>query len=379
MMINSIRINNFRNYENIKLVIPNAPSPVIVVLYGNNGEGKTNLLESISLFSEFGGLRRAKYDEMINKKYEHWAVVLDTQICSFAMTYNRATGKKVCKIDDNPRRNLSEFSKNYYVLWLTYEMDRLFLQAPSARRDFIDMFCSISSVLHMKNVRNYEKLTKDRLKILKNYVNSSSEKKDINGWLDVLENQIAELGIKIADERTKIAEVLEMNQIRDGFPEFRNKMTGAVEDSILQLDNSSKIECYEKELHDRRERDGFSGMTTFGPNRSDWRVLYAAKSMDASMCSAGEQKMLLNGVFLSFVASRLREDSRHLILMLDDVVAYLDAAHRALLFANIKDFVFRHAERLSIWLSGTSRELFSELGGRVTFFRVHDGIVEEAG
>jgi DNA replication and repair protein RecF len=229
----------------------------------------------------------------------------------------------------------------------------------------------------MKNVRNYEKLTKDRLKILKNYVNNSSEKEDIKKWLDVLENQIAELGIKIADERMRTVEALGMNQIKNGFPEFRNEMTGAVEDSILRPDNSMKIECYEKELHDRREKDGFSGMTTFGPNRSDWRVFYVEKDMCASMCSAGEQKMLLNGVFLSFVASRLKEDSRHLILLLDDIVAYLDSAHRSLLFSNIRDFVGQHIGRLSVWLSGTSKELFSELGDEVAFFRVHDGIVRE--
>jgi DNA replication and repair protein RecF len=189
-------------------------------------------------------------------------------------------------------------------------MDRLFLQAPAARRDFIDMFCSVSSITHMRNVRNYEKLTKDRLKILKDYVNNGGKKEDIKKWLDVLENQIAEFGIKIADERIKIVDALEMNQIKNGFPEFRNEMTGAVEDSILQPDNSAKIACYKEELHNRREKDGFSGMTTFGPNRSDWRVFYAEKKMCASMCSAGEQKMLLNGVFLSFVANRLKEDSQ---------------------------------------------------------------------
>ncbi|MDR1034455.1 MAG: AAA family ATPase, partial [Holosporales bacterium] len=329
-MINRIRINNFRNYVDARLIISNMSSNIIV-LYGDNGEGKTNILESISLFSEFGGLRKAKHDEMINrllsnKGHDYWLITLDTQICSFSTVYNRVTGRKTYKIDDTTCRNLAEFSKNYYILWLTYEMDRLFLQAPSVRRDFIDMLCSVNHTEHIKNIRHYEKLTKDRLKILKNYINDN-EKEDIKKWLEILENQIAKLGIKIASERTKTVRELEINQIDDGFPAFKNEMTGLVENSILYADNSAKIECYEKELRDRRERDGFSGMTTFGPNRSDWRVFYVAKSMDASMCSAGEQKMLVNGVFLSFVASRLKKDSRHLILLLDDIVAYLDPAH----------------------------------------------------
>ncbi|MDR1476212.1 MAG: AAA family ATPase [Holosporales bacterium] len=376
-MIKRLQLNNFRNYEDIRLIIPDLSS--IIVLYGNNGEGKTNILESISLFSEFGSLRRAKYDEIVNGnlKYGHWGVTMDTPICTFSMTYDRPTGRKVHKIDGNARRNLSEFAKNYYVLWLTYEMDRLFLQSPSARRDFIDLLCSVSSVEHMKNVRNYEKLTKDRLKILKNYVNGN-RKEDIEKWLSVLENQIVELGIKIANKRMKTVVELEMNQIKDGFPIFKNEMTGGIEHSILPLGNSSeKTELYERELRDRRDRDGFSGMTTFGPNRSDWKVLYVDKMIDASLCSAGEQKMLLNGVFLSFVASRLKEDSRHLLLLLDDIVAYLDGSHRALLFSNIRKFVDRHAKKLSVWLSGTSKELFSDLGRDVTFFLVHNGIVKE--
>ncbi|MDR2598324.1 MAG: hypothetical protein LBC25_01205, partial [Holosporales bacterium] len=80
---------------------------------------------------------------------------------------------------------------------------------------------------------------------------------------------------------------------------------------------------------------------------------------------------------LSFVANRLKEDSRHLILLLDDVVAYLDSDHRSLLFSNIRGFVGSHVGRLSVWLSGTSRELFSDLGDEVAFFRVQDGTVRE--
>jgi DNA replication and repair protein RecF len=349
------------------------------VLYGSNGEGKTNILESISLFSKFGSLKRAKYDEMINRKNQDrdgWRITLSTSEFDFSVTYNKVLSKKVYKLNDNIQKDLTEFSKYYYILWFTYEMDRLFLQPPSSRRDFIDMFCSVRFANHVKNIRTYEKLTKDRLKILKTYSDSHG-KMAIENWLDVLENQIAEAGLAIADNRVAIVHELEKNQINDTFPKFKNEMTGSLEESILTLDCFSRCSAYKKELYDRRIKDSFSGMTTFGPSRSDWRVLYANKMVDAPLCSAGEQKMLLSGVFLSFVASCLQQDSRFLVLLLDDVMVHLDAAHKLLLFGSIREFVTQHAGKLNVWLSGVEKESFLSLGENVSFFRVHGGLVEE--
>ncbi|MDR0640194.1 MAG: AAA family ATPase [Holosporales bacterium] len=376
-MIKQLQINNFRNYKDVRLVIPETDHNVIV-LYGNNGEGKTNILEAISLFSEMGGLRRARYDEIINRcsSDDSWSVVLHTEDCDFFTGYTRQSGKRVYKINGAPARNTAEFLKNHCILWLTYEMDRLFLRSPADRRDFIDMFGAVYSRQHANNVRNYEKLSKQRLKILKNYV-TSPRNKDVEKWLDILEGQIADFGIKIAKTRIQTVEKLEAHQINDGFPAFKNEMTGLLETSILSEGEPLQIEAYLKELRDRRERDGFAGSTTMGPNKSDWKVLYVEKNIDASMCSAGEQKMLLSGVFLSFVSSHLRNDERRLMILLDDIVTHLDAEHRTLLFSRIRDFMRKHVDRVSVWLSGTSKELFSELKEDAVFFRVHDGLLEE--
>ncbi|MDR1233890.1 MAG: AAA family ATPase [Holosporales bacterium] len=376
-MIKQLQIKNFRNYKDVKLIIPETDHN-IVVLYGNNGEGKTNILESISLFSEMGGLRRAKYEEIINRciPEDVWSIVLNTPDCEFFTGYTRQSAKRIYKINGNPARNMSDFLKDYCVLWLTYEMDRLFIRSPADRRDFIDMFGSVNYPQHISNVRSYEKLTKQRLKILKNHIHNPNDG-DTTKWLDILEDQIVDFGIKIATTRIETVKKLEENQINDGFPAFKNEMTGLLETSILNADNSCRAESYRRELHDRRERDGFSGSTTMGPNKSDWKVLYVGKDIDASMCSAGEQKMLLSGVFLSFVLSHLQSDERRLILLLDDVVAHLDTEHRTLLFSHIRDFMRKHIGKVSVWLSGTSKELFSELKDDAIFFRVRGGFVEE--
>jgi DNA replication and repair protein RecF len=103
--------------------------------------------------------------------------------------------------------------------------------------------------------------------------------------------------------------------------------------------------------------------------------VHAEKQMAAEFCSAGEQKMLLSSVFFSFVIKSLQNDSRKLILLLDDVVTHLDANHRTLLFRYIKELVTQNMTRVSVWLSGTDRAIFEELNDMALFFNVRNGDV----
>ena len=378
-MIKQLQINNFRNYRNATIDLNDNKN--IVVLYGENGEGKTNILEAISLFSETKGLRKANYEDMINKNNSenYWSIILKTKDEEFTSAYLRGekSGKRIYKINDKACRNLSEFQKDSYVIWMTYETDRLFLQSPSNRRDFIDMFCSVRSHFHRDNVIDYEKLTRERLKILKKYCENGITN-DISKWLDIIEEKIADLGLKIAIERMKITKELEDDQLTDNnFPGFKNEMTGGLESCIISKEPVYQLEFYKSELRNRRQKDGFSGSTTLGPNRSDWKVFHVEKKVDANLCSAGEQKMLLSGVFLSFIVRNLKNDKRNLILLLDDVIAHLDLPHRNLFFRYIKNLVEKNFKNVMVWLSGTDKELFCELKEQAEFFHIHNNFVEK--
>ena len=368
-MLNKLQINNFRNYITLKLSLQ--PDKRIVVLYGKNGIGKTNILESISLLYTSHGLRKARYDDMINNKGQqhYWNITAETDNGEFSSGYikNDNAGKRIYKINGKNVRNLNEFRKDNRVLWMTYETDRLFMQSPSERRDFIDMFCDISYPQHSDALKDYEKLTRERLKILKQFCENGANEA-ISKWLDIVEEKIADLGIKIAKTRSNIATELEKFQIRNGeFPLFHSRMFGRVEEEILAESNCNEL--YKLKLKTQRQKDAFSGSTTFGANRSDWVVFHEEKQINAEQCSAGEQKMLILAVFFDFILQHIKTDNRNLIILLDDVITHLDTEHRNLLFRYINSFV-QSSNDVSVWLSGTDKELFHELEEHALFFDV---------
>ncbi len=367
-MFDKLQISNFRNHKNLKIRIPYGKR--IIVLYGENGIGKTNVLESISLLCSSNGLRKAKYDDMINSTSEqkYWNITVETDNGEFSSGYlkNETAGRRIYKINGKNVRNLEEFRKENRILWMTYETDRLFMQTPSDRRDFIDMFCNISYMQHAQVVRDYEKLTKERLKILRQFCEGSINA-NISKWLDIVEEKIAIFGIQISKERTLVAAELEKFQIRNGeFPLFRSKMLGSLEE-ILEKDNC--YELYKRELQNRRQKDGFSGFTTFGANRSDWIVFHDLNQINAKYCSAGEQKMLILAVFFSFIAQNIKTDNRNLIILLDDVVTHLDPNHRNLLFKYTNSFV-QNSSNVSVWLSGTDKGQFHEFRDNAFFLDI---------
>ena len=254
---------------------------------------------------------------------------------------------------------------------MTYETDRLFMMSPSDRRNFIDMFCFGKFSDHQKNISSYEKLTRDRIKILRQLFDEKCRnREDILKWLDIIESQISDIGLKICEARIQVTLEIEKGQYNASeFPKFRNYMVGNLEDLIKNSNNPK--DDYRKELSLRREKDYFRNSTTLGPNRSDWSVFHEANQISANFCSAGEQKMLLLGVFISFIRQNLENDKRTLILLLDDVIAHLDFDHRVLLFKHVmmlKESFKVEGIDVVTFLSGTDKELFSELKSEDTVF-----------
>jgi DNA replication and repair protein RecF len=347
----------------------------IVVLYGSNGAGKTNILEAISLMSESNGLRRARYDDMITvgtTGEQSWNATITVDGSEFSTSYVKK--EKVCRrvhqVNGKTIKNLAEFAKENYILWLTYETDRLFVQSPANRRDFIDMLCAAWNRSHSEYLRNYEKLARERLDVLRKYRDREINE-DISTWLSAIENKMADFGLRVANERVKLGKRLEECQLKNGaFPEFTNEMTKIPLDYAANQTIDTTLENYRSELKNRRQRDAITCMTTFGPNRSDWQVTHVQKKTAAALCSAGEQKMLLSGIFLAYVINGLKSDNRNLILLLDDVIAHLDGTHRSLLFDYLKMLVRKEPNKINIWLSGTDKALFEDLADDAEFCEI---------
>lgn len=372
-MISSLSLVRFRNYLNETI----KANKNIVVLYGNNGEGKTNILEAISILEDGKGLRRADADSLINKNASEqlWSIeaTINTDIISVGFMKGDKTGKRIYKINGKTVKNLNEFREKTHIVWMTYENDRLFVQSPANRRNFIDMFCNSVSSEHITYLRAYEKLIRDRMAILKSDYDENSE--DTNKWLDILEKQICEIGLKVAKNRINITKELESCQLTsDDFPAFTNKMIGTLENEILDIsDDNNVMDMYQSALKNRRMKDSLTSTTTLGINRSDWSVHHVANNINANQCSAGEQKMLLIGVFLSFIINKIKNGNW--IILLDDVIAHLDDRYSAILLRYVKKLAYDNHDKMDVWLSGTSKSSFFELNGHAQFFEVSNGKV----
>lgn len=363
-----IILNNFRNHEKTEIKIENNAD--IFILSGKNGEGKTNILEAISMFSGSRGLRYCKAEEITQKGKSAWSSTISIDDGIFTCGY--INGRKIYRVCDKNVRNLNDFSKNHYILWMTYDTDRLFVEAPSNRRLFIDMFAHSKFHNHEMTLKTYEKLTKERIKILKQSEGIVNE--ITNKWLNIIEEKIVHAGIEIARNRIDITRDIELGQNDESnFPKFTNKMSGSLEKLI---EFNDVVENYRVELLNRRQKDFFTNSTTMGPNRSDWEVFHVKNNISATKCSAGEQKMIILGVFLCFVKQNIKNDKRSLILLLDDIIAHLDEDHRAILFQHIKalrNYFTENQMKIMIWLSGTDRKLFSEFSDSAVFLEISNG------
>lgn len=367
-----LSLTAFRSYEQLLVNCDARP----VVLTGENGAGKTNLLEAISLLSPGKGFRNALGEHLLNKDSptRAWAVSAtiatasgDTQV-GFGLdpdAFARGKERRLVRINQTNVRSQSELSEHLQVIWLTPNMDRLLQDAPGDRRRFLDRLVFGFDTEHAGRVKRYEHATRERLHLLKDGRATPS-------WLDALETNMVVNGMAITMARIQTIERL-LEQLKNAatrFPRAHLKMTGWVDDLFGQGLNEKEVEeLYHQKLVENRGKDSLIGMTRTGPHRSDFLCFFDDEVTPAAQCSTGEQKALLLSITLA--AARMQKELKKgiPILLLDEVVAHLDPSRRRDLFDEIE------ALKLQTWMSGTDSHLFSDFGDRAQHFCVENGIL----
>lgn len=199
--ISKLQITNFRNYETASIITESAAP---VVLYGANGAGKTNILEAISMLSPGRGLRNAKTVDIqrqgADARTAPWAVAAVAQTEKFGDVrlgtgLDPKTEKRIVRVNGETCRGQNAFSEYVSTLWLTPQMDRLFLDASSARRRFFDRLVFTFDPAHSGRVTRYENAMRQRSKILKESQNPDTS------WLFGIEQTMAETGVAVAAAR----------------------------------------------------------------------------------------------------------------------------------------------------------------------------------
>lgn len=349
--LSKLILQSFRSYENLSLSF----SKPFVVLYGSNGAGKTNILEAISLFTPGKGMRKAEFKE-IQKQDSNipWAVSIKVNENTIGTGVTAADAKKrIWFLNNEPMRTQKTLNDILRLFWITPETDRLFLDSPSKRRQFVDRMVFVLNPEHLNDLKIYEHAVKERLHILTNNTADSS-------WLDQLEIKIAEFGLKISKTRSLFISQLPFDNSIKAF------MNGPVE---KMLDTNE----YLQELKKYRPRDAASGMTLFGAHKSDLNVTYLSKSQEAANCSTGEQKMILAKIIVAFLKHLQQYLTIPLLLLFDDVISHLDFSNRVLLFEQLLTLMNtkNNSSMIQVLFTSTEPDAFKAIEEHADFFEIN--------
>ena len=336
MPLTQLTLTNFRSYAEAQL----APAGGFVVLTGENGAGKTNILEAVSLLTPGRGLRGAALGDMARTTgpggFTVHARLGDVEIGTGTLA--TAPERRQVRVN-GAAASVNSLGEWLSVLWLTPAMDRLFSGTAGDRRRFLDRLTLAIEPGHAHHAARYEAAMRARNKLL-----AEPDGADPS-WLAALEAGMAEHGVHVAAARRRTVEALDAQLAAVPEDDF-----ASAEIALVGWDGGDLLE----QLRSSRGRDAAAGRATAGPHRQDLNVLHRAKGMPAAHCSTGEQKALLLGLVLAHAKLVTERRGAPPMLLLDEVAAHLDPGRRSALFTRLRG-------RGQVWMTGTERGLFEAI------------------
>ena len=346
-MLSRLSLTNFRNYTELLI----EPGPGFVCLSGDNGAGKTNILEAVSLLAPGRGLRGAALSEMARSDgpggFAAAARLGATDLGTG--TLPAAPERRQVRIN-GAAASVNSLGEWLSVLWLTPAMDRLFAGSAGDRRRFLDRLVLALEPAHAHHAARYEAAMRARNKLL-----AEPDGADPS-WLAALESGMAEHGAALSDARVRTVTALELRLAsapEDRFARAEIALDGWAGGNLAAI------------LRANRARDAAAGRTTEGPHRQDLAVFHRAKQQPAARSSTGEQKALLLGLVLAHADLVAERRGAPPVLLLDEVAAHLDPSRRQALFNRLEG----HGQ---VWMTATEGALFDGISS-ATRFQVEGG------
>jgi DNA replication and repair protein RecF len=349
MALTRITLSDFRNHADLRL----DPQPGFVVLTGENGAGKTNILEAVSLLTPGRGLRSVSPSEMARQGGSGAfgvAAQLGGDIELGTGTKAAAPDRRLVRIN-GAQAAATALSEWLSIIWVTPAMDRLFVDTAGERRRFLDRLVLALDPAHARHASRYEAAMRQRNRLL------TAETEADPAWLSAVEAQMATHAEPLSQARAVLIEELGSRLALQ--PEGPFARAG------IALEGWAWTDRFAEELRLSRARDAAAGRTLAGPHRIDLAVTHIAKAQAASRCSTGEQKALLMGIILAHADLVADKVSRRPILLLDEVAAHLDPVRREALFDRLAQGGGQ------VWMTGTEAAPFDALMGQMTHFTIN--------
>lgn len=389
--VTRLTLTDFRNYQFLRINTGLAP----IVISGENGSGKTNILEAISFLTPGRGLRGTRLADVkriagcvFNDEYEptainplNWAVSaivqnngdeieIGTAVERSSREYDdeelRSYERRIVKINGEKITSQAELGRYISAIWLTPQMERLFKGGSQPRRGFLDRLVYAFDVEHAKRTANFEHLYKEWYQLLKN---GNPDK----NWLASLEENMAGIGVAIAAARRE--QIARLNTFieqepDDVFPSVRLELDGRIEKMLDKLPAIEVEDQYRQMLFQGRKNVLYNDFVE-GVNRTDFKVYYHKKRMPAELCSTGEQKSLLISIVLAQSKCQTRHKGFAPVLLLDEVVAHLDDIKREALLEKVTEL------GVQAWITSTDPKLFKSMRNTAQFLEVANNSVRE--
>ncbi len=320
MIIKSLELADFRNYDNLKIDFSSGTN----ILYGDNAQGKTNILEAIYVSATTKSHKGSKDKEIIGfgKEEAHIRTILEKDNAEYRVDMHlRGNKSKGIAIDGQKIKRASDLIGMLNVVFFSPEDLSIIKNGPSERRRFMDMeLCQLDQI-YLNSLSKYNKLVVERNKVLKDLF----EHPENSVLLDVQDKQLCEYGSIIIKAREKF--IAELNDI---IRPIHEKLTGGKELLSVYYEPNVVLADFEKKLSASRKKDIYAKQTTVGPHKDDFSFIVRKQENDDGIDirkfgSQGQQRTASLSLKLSEIEIVKKSKKENPVLLLDDVLSELDS------------------------------------------------------
>ena len=328
LKVNSLKLKNFRNYDLLNVEFDGSTN----IFYGNNAQGKTNILEAVYLSGTTKSHRGSKDRDMIRfgEDESHIEPVVEKNGISYQIDMHlKKNSPKGIAINKMPIRKASELFGIVNLVFFSPEDLNIIKNGPAERRRFIDLELSQLDKVYLNNLSNYNRIVNQRNHLLKEL--SFGGKKDLSDTLEIWELQMVQYGERLIARRKEFVE-----QINGIIAKIHQRLTGGKESLKIIYEPSTGDLPFEQALNRYRERDLRMKSTTVGPHRDD--IGFLIGDMDIRKYgSQGQQRTAALSLKLSEIELVKLATHDTPILLLDDVLSELDKHRQNYLLDSIHD------------------------------------------
>lgn len=327
MVIRSLKLKNYRNYDLLDMTF----DPKTNIIYGDNAQGKTNILEALYLTGTTKSHRGTKDRDMIQFGHDesHLETVVEKKGAAFQIDMHlKKNSPKGIAIDKIPIRRASELFGIVQFVFFSPEDLNIIKEGPAGRRRFIDLELSQLDKIYLSNLSNYNRIINQRNSLLKDLYGQEH----LIETLDIWDMQLAAYGTRILERRREFVE-----QVNEIISDIHYRLTGGRERIRLTYEESTGSLTFEQALRKYRERDIRMKSTTVGPHRDDLCFLNNGEIDIRKFGSQGQQRTAALSLKLSEIELVKKIINDTPILLLDDVLSELDKHRQNYLLESIHD------------------------------------------